>query len=234
MFSVSVADVTSEQREHAKTLQYTLIYSGFDFGTTVFLMLKKLKGALTEDEIKEALRRYNEEFFLLNEWISIALKDWYDNEGLVRYFLGATKRIEVPYYLKWDDEEPEKSINKMRKNQSGRVAINTYGQNSVGLLLKCIYSAMLQDDLIRENTKQHIPIFDAIYMLVRKEHESEISQRIVWMASPIIRHDDFEMQMKLEWKRSEESWGAMAQVDLPNLNGDISGLPEQSPPIYEW
>jgi len=182
---------------------------------------------LDADYLEEMLNKYAETFFMLFEWVNKTVLDWYDDAGYVTYFMGAKKHIPVPEYLKRD-------IEKLAGNKSGRTAINTYGQNSTGLLLKFVYSEMWEDEIIREHTCQHIPIFDAMYMLVDLEHVHEVVQRIDYYATPVLEHDGFQMRMGTDWKASMISWGDMKDIEIPR--GEYQPLNEEgrTPRTYSW
>jgi DNA polymerase I-like protein with 3'-5' exonuclease and polymerase domains len=216
---VSIDEVGAEQREMAKTLSYNLIYSGFNIGITRANILKK-RLDLTEDKISEALEKYQEVFFCLFGFVKKAVVDWFQNLGYMSYFLGAKKFIPVPAYFKC---EP----NKMLNSKEGRLCINTYGQNSVGLLLKCVYSNMFRNTVVREHTFQHIPIFDSMNFLVDTKYLDSVMRIVNEYATPVIEHDNFEIRMKVSWKLSTKSWGELKRIEIPEI-------PDNEAIIYEW
>ena len=203
---IPIDEINYDQREMAKTLSYNLVYSGFNIGITRANILKK-RPDLTEDKITEALEKYQEIFFCLFGWVKKAVVDWFENEGYFSYFMGAKKFIPVPAYFKCD---PDKMLN----SKQGRLCINTYGQNSVGLLLKYVYSDMFKNSIIRECTSQHIPIFDAMSFLVEIKKLDYVMKTIHEYATPVIEHDGFDIQMKVDWKLSIKSWGDMKKIDF--------------------
>lgn len=208
---IPMEDITPEQRELAKTVSFQLIYSGFNLGMTKANILKKMP-ELGEDQVSDALDKYQETFFCLFNWVNQVVLDWYNEGGYFSYFMGAKKFIPVPAYFKPDSK-------KILSSKEGRVCVNTYGQNSVGLLLKYTYSKMFQDEEIRNHTSQHIPIFDAMYMLVDTNHLNDVMNKIDYFASPRLLHNDFEVQMAVDWKLSTKSWGEMKKIDFKNNLG---------------
>lgn len=218
VFEVDQDKVTAEQRNLAKTVSFGLIYSGFNIHTTV-VNIRRDHQELDEDYIEEVLNSYSGTFISLFEWANKAVLDWYDNDGVVSYFMGAQKHIPVPEYLKRD-------LEKLANHKTGRVSINTYGQNSVGLLLKFVYSLMYRDEIVRACTSQQVPIFDSMNMLCDISHLYEVVQRVERYATPILRHNEFEMRMRTDWKSSLYSWGEMKSIELPEFIIE--------PIIYEW
>lgn len=207
---IPMEDITPDKREIAKTLSFQLIYSGFNVGMTKANILKK-RPELGEDRVQEALDIYQETFFCLFNWVNQVVLDWFEAEGYLSYFMGAKKFIPVPAYFKADSK-------KILNSKEGRLCVNTYGQNSVGLLLKYVYSNMFRDEEIRNHTSQHIPIFDAMYMLVDTDHLSSIMNKINGYATPKLIHNDFEVRMIADWKLSVKSWGEMKDIEFnPNL-----------------
>ena len=61
---IQLNEVNDGQREMAKTLSYNLIYSGFNIGITRANILKK-RPDLSEDQISEALEKYQEKLRLI-------------------------------------------------------------------------------------------------------------------------------------------------------------------------
>jgi hypothetical protein len=118
------------------------------------------------------------------------------------------KLIMFPDYLK-----PEEDA--LRRSTDGRTALNTYGQNSVGLLLKCYLAEIAKVPMLRQVIKQHLPLFDACTHLVRTDMLSEIQAHLHYLATPVLRRDDFEIQMRVEWKASLRSWGDMSPIPDP-------------------
>jgi hypothetical protein len=212
--SIPIDFVTEEQRNLAKTISFGLIYSGFNIEVAKAIILKKRRD-LSEDRIIEALEKYQETFFSLFNWVKKAVLDWREAEGYITYFRGAKKFISVPSYLPLDSS-PDKLLN----TKQGRLCINTYGQNSIGLLLKHIYSNMFRDDIIRENTWEHIPIFDSMNMLCKVKYLDYIIRTINIYATPIIEHNGFQIQMAIDWKVSDKSWGDMKKIKYENQNKD--------------
>jgi len=220
VFSKQPEGVTKDERELAKTLSYALIYSSFNLDVTAISLLKK-DNTLNEDDLWEVLQKYSETFFGLFSWVKESIINWYENDGMVNYFYGAKKQIRYPDYY-----EPD--LEKLSNSKEGRVAINTYGQNSVGLLLKFVYSNMYQDSIIREHTSQHIPIFDSMNFLVDVNYLDEVVKRIDYFATPVLEHDGFQIRMQTDWKFSTESWGEMKEIDIKLLNED------RDPLVYSW
>lgn len=216
---IPMEDISPEQREMAKTLSYQLIYSGFNTGIAKGNILKKRRD-LNEEKVSEALEKYQEVFFCLFNWVKQAAVDWFQDQGYMTYFMNAKKFINVPAYLPC---EPDKLLN----SHQGRLCINVYGQNSVGLLLKYVMSNMFRDDMVRNNISQIIPVFDAIYMLVNTKVLSQVINKINRFTTPIIKHNDFEIRMRVSWKLSVKSWGEMIKIEAPNSN-DNGAI------IYEW
>lgn len=216
---IPMEDISPEQREMAKTLSYQLIYSGFNTGIAKGNILKKRRD-LNEEKVSEALEKYQEVFFCLFNWVKQAAVDWFQDQGYMTYFMNAKKFINVPAYLPC---EPDKLLN----SHQGRLCINVYGQNSVGLLLKYVMSNMFRDDMVRNNISQIIPVFDAIYMLVNTKVLSQVINKIHRFTTPIIKHNDFEIRMRVSWKLSVKSWGEMIKIEAPNSN-DNGAI------IYEW
>lgn len=206
----SMGEISEKNREDAKTLSYNLIYSGFNIGITKANILKKRKD-LSEEQVSDALERYQEVFFCLFNWVKQAVVDWYINQGYMTYFMGAKKFIPVPSYLPC---EPDKLLN----SKQGRLCINTYGQGSVGLLLKFTYSQMFRDDDVRFNTCEHIPIFDSMNFLVNTNKLDLVMERVDNYATPVLCHKDFNIQMGVDWKLSTKSWGEMTKIKYVNEN----------------
>jgi DNA polymerase-1 len=216
---VPMEDITPDQRELAKTVSFQLIYSGFNLGMTRSNILRK-RPDLDEDQVSDALDKYQETFFCLFNWVNKTVIDWFNNEGYLTYFMGAKKFIPVPIYFKEDSK-------KILNSKEGRLCVNTKPQNSVGLLLKYVISNMFRDEEVRNYISQIIPIFDAIYILVDTDHLYSVMGKINRFATPVLRHDNFEMKMAVDWKLSLESWGDMHKIDFnPSSNGDSL--------IYEW
>lgn len=219
LYDISMDDVSPEQRNLSKLLSFSLIYSGFDLDTCRSIVFKRSGGTLEMDQIDAALTRYQEEFHGLFDWVTDALMRWHQSGGEVRYLFGARKLIRYPDYLKAD-------LTALRKSRSGRVAINTYGQNSVGLLLKYVLASIYRDSFLRETTSQYIPIFDALAMLVQTQHVGIVHKHLNRIATPILRFEGFEIQMKAEWKIGIESWGQSHLINYVPPNSD--------PIILEW
>jgi len=219
LYDIPMEAVSSKQRDLAKIISYALIYSGFDLDTTRAIVFRKSNGTLDMAAIDEALQRYQQEFSGLFDWVGQALNDWFQHGGEVRYLLGARKVIRFPDYQKPD-------LDSLRRSRHGRVAINTYGQNSIGLLLKWAYAQIYRDPFLREHTTQHIPVFDAMSMLVTTEHLAEVQQRLADIVTPVLRFNGYEIQMKAEWKLGVESWGQSKTLDLPGRS--------DNPRILEW
>lgn len=219
LYNIPMEDVTSKQRDLAKIISYALIYSGFDLDTTRAIVFRKSNGTLDMAAIDEALQRYQQEFHGLFDWVSTALVDWFQHAGEVRYLFGARKVIRYPDYQRPD-------LDSLRRSKYGRVAVNTYGQNSIGLLLKWAYAQIFRDDFLRDNTTQHIPVFDAMSMLVTTAHIGEIFERLNRIVTPVLRFNGFEVQMKAEWKIGLESWGQASLLDVPARAAD--------PIVLEW
>lgn len=207
---ISIEEVSSDKRELAKTISYNLIYSGFNVEITKGMILKKRRD-LNPDLVAEALEKYRETFFCLFNWVKQAVVDWYNNQGYMTYFMRAKKFIGVPAYLPC---EPDKLLN----SHPGRLCINTYGQNSVGLLLKYTYSKMFNNSIIREHTSQHLQVFDSMNMLVDTEYLGYVIRAIDEYITPVIQYDGFEVQMAVDWKVSVKSWGEMQKIDYSNSN----------------
>lgn len=214
---VSIEEVNGDQREMAKTLSYNLIYSGFNIPITKNNILKKRRD-LTEDQVSEALEKYQETFFCLFNWVKQAAVDWHINQGFMTYFMRAKKFISVPGYLPC---EPDKILN----SYPGRLCINTYGQGSVGLLLKYVYSNMFVNPVVREHTCQHIPIFDGFYCLVDTECLDIVMDAIHRYTTPTLIHEEFNIKMAVDWKLSTKSWGDMKSIEYSGKESDI---------IYSW
>lgn len=213
LYDVPMEEVTSKQRDLAKIISYALIYSGFDLDTTRAIVFRKSNGTLGMDAIDDALQRYQQEFHGLFDWVGTALVDWFQHAGEVRYLFGARKVIHYPDYQKPD-------LDSLRRSRHGRVAINTYGQNSIGLLLKWVYAQIYRDPFLRQNTTQHIPVFDAMSMLVTTAHLGEVHARLNQFVTPVLRYNGFEIQMKAEWKLGLESWGKSHTLNLPGQAAD--------------
>ena len=204
MFGIAENQVTKIQRDAAKTFQYALIYSGFDLHTAAAIIMTK-NSDLEKTFVDETLQKYAATFNDLFKWVGDTLFDWYDNNGTVTYLLGAKKTIPVSSYLKRD-------LPRLRSDKGGRTAINTYGQNSVGLLLKVVYSQMLADSDIRENTRQHIPLFDAMYMLVRTSELGRVAKKINRLARVVLQFEGRSIQMAAEYSTSTVSWGDLEKT----------------------
>jgi hypothetical protein len=209
---IPIDTITEDQRNLAKTISFGLIYSGFNIEIAKSIILKKRRD-LSEDKILEALEKYQETFFSLFNWVKKAVLDWREAGGYVTYFMGAKKFILVPNYL-----PPDCSPDKLLNTKQGRLCINTYGQNSIGLLLKYIYSNMFQNCIIRENTWEHIPIFDSMNMLCKVQYLDYIIRTIDMYATPILQHSGFEIQMAIDWKMSDKSWRNMKKIKYNPLN----------------
>lgn len=218
------ADVTDDMREVSKVIIYAAPYSGFDIPSTVSNAVKKahLKGiALTNEEAERTMVRIIETYSALYEWTGRALLSWYDSGGWIAYFMNQRRRIIYPDYLKRDVDGA------LRRSTDGRTAINGYGQNSVGLLLKFYMAGIWNDPFLRANTRQHLPLFDAHLCLAKTEHVAEIHRRLHALATPVLRHNGFEIRMKADWKGSLTSWGDLRKLPAPDL-GDLQ------PPVYAW
>ncbi|CAK0780322.1 hypothetical protein CCP3SC15_730007 [Gammaproteobacteria bacterium] len=219
------ADVTDDMREVSKVIVYAAPYSGFDIPSTVSNAVKKatLKGIpLTKQEAETTLLRIINTFDRLYAWTGEALLDWYDSHGEVAYLLNARRKIIYPDYLKRD-------LDKLRQSQDGRTAINCYGQNSVGLLLKLFMSNIYKDPFLREHTRQHLPLFDAHTCLVRTKHLADVQRRLHSLATPILRCNDFEVRMAVDWKGSLKSWGDLRKLPTPDESDE-----KYTPPEYTW
>lgn len=223
MYGIPMDQVTEKQRDLAKILSYALIYSGFDVESTLSIVMKKAK-ELTKEQVTEALNRYIAAFQDLFEWTGRALLDWHDSNGWVSYFMGQRKQILYPDYLKREEGA-------LRRSTPGRTAINTYGQNSVGLLLKAYLSQVYRTPFLRQNLTQHLPLFDACTHLCRTENLLEVQDHLSWLAQPLLRHNGFEVQMKADWKASLVSWGDMVKIDSPVATRDPWLLTWDSQPM---
>lgn len=207
IYMCDLESVTPEQRNIAKTLIFALIYSGFDFQTTLFNALND-DNKLKREDVEYALQRIQTEYNTLFNWVGVALRSWYESDGNVHYLMGAYKHVEVSEWLKPD-------LEKLKKDKNGRVAINTYGQNSVGLLLKRAYSKIYRDSVLRASTHCHIPMFDAMYMHVDTNRLLEVSKRMAQVVNVTLRHMGREITMEAEFNSSVRSWGAMLPVEVP-------------------
>lgn len=205
---IPMEEVSETKREAAKTLSFNLIYSGFNIGITKGNVLKKRRD-LSEEQVTDALEKYQEVFFCLFNWVKQAVVDWYLNQGYMTYFMGAKKFISIPSYLPC---EPDKLLN----SKQGRLCINTYGQGSVGLLLKYVYSNMFRDKVVRFNTSEHIPIFDSMNFLVDTKQLDSVMEKVDNYATPVLCHNNFSIQMAIDWKLSTKSWGDMKKIKYCN------------------
>jgi len=206
-------------RDLAKMESYAFIYSGFNVSTTRTNLIDEMSH-LDPAMIDRGLQRYQEVFSRLFEWAREASLKWFHNDGAISYFLNAQRSIPVPGWMKPDAD-------KIMGHKSGRTAINAYGQQSVGLLCKCVLHHMLKSDLVRTNIDQVLPLFDAIYMLCDVDKVHAITQEMEKFATPILRFEGREIRMKADWKASTESWGAVKHID-------IEPTPEQDAHVYEW
>lgn len=220
MYGKPMEDVTEQERDLAKIISYALIYSGFDFDSTISNVVKKAPW-LTREQVVAALQKYVEEFHMLFDWTGRALLDWYDAEGNVAYLYGQRKKILFPDYLKREDGP-------LRRNTQGRVAINTYGQNSVGLLLKMFLAKLRADAYLHQNTRQHIPLFDAHSCQVKTTEVLGVQRQLHHLATPILRLNGFEIRMKADWKASLTSWGDLKKIPVP------AGVDQINPWVLEW
>lgn len=212
-FGIPVDQVTHEQREIAKMASYAWLYSAADLNATTANVMAKaphLKKADVEDFLKKYMAAFPEFF----QWVDQALLDWYDAGGWVSYLYNAKKRIQPADYLKRD-------IDGLRRSKQGRVAINTYGQNSVGLLLKFFLNEVAEDDFLADRITQVIPVFDAAYCLVPTVDAAECLQRLHHFATPQLTLDDFSVRFQADWKASATSWG------------ELRSLPDAAQPITQ-
>jgi len=207
LFDKDISDVGKLEREDAKTFQYELIYSGFDINVAGNSFINKYPKC---DQVKvwEYLNKYKEIFFQLFNWVSSAVMEWYDNEGVVRYFMGAEKKIQVPPYFRGYD------IHRLLSSKPGRIAINTYGQNSVGLFMKMILSEIYKNKEVYSSCSQFIPVFDAIYFLCESDKSNKVIEFIDSVAGGIIEDEGFSVAMNCDWMVSFNSWGDMNRIDI--------------------
>lgn len=219
MYGIDPETVTEERRNLSKIVSYALIYSGFDLDTTRAIVFRKANGSLTMQQIDEALALYQERFHKLFDWVNESLTSWFQSGGEVRYMLGSRKLVRYPDYQRAD-------LDALRRSKPGRTAINTYGQNSVGLLLKKVYSHIWRNPVLRDNMLEHIPVFDAMSMLVRTEKLGEVLEHLQPLVTPLFRFDGFEIQMKADWKIGLRSWGELQKLDLPARSAN--------PLVIEW
>ena len=210
--------VTKQQREVSKVLWYALIYSGFDIDSCISSAYKSAKGTISTDDLKSTLDIMLSEFSSLMPWATQTLFDYWDNEGRVYYLLNQSRKIIYPDYLKREEKA-------LRKSKEGRIAINTIGQASVGLLLKLLIAGIQKDEWLSSIIKQPIPLFDALYFLTKTETCAEVQAKVDCLATPVLRLDGFEIRMRTEWSASLVSWGDMKSIPDPIL---------QEPRIFSW
>jgi len=208
--NISIEDVNPTNREIAKAISFNLIYSGFNAKITMANILKK-RPDLDEDQVSDMLDKYQSTFFCLFNWVKKSVLDWRDNAGYMTYFMGAKKFIPVPKYVTADCD-PDKLL----YTKQGRLCINTFGQNSVGLLLKSVCSKIFSNALLREKTTQYIPLFDSLSFLADTENLDYILRAVDEYATPIITHDGFEISMKVDWSISDKSWGDLKKFEYVN------------------
>lgn len=220
-FGVPPEVISKEQREIAKMASYAWIYSAGDINATTANVLAKAPH-LKRPDVEDFLRKYMAAFPEFFQWIDQALYDWYDNGGMVHYLWGAPKRILPPDYLKRD-------IEGLRRSRQGRVAINTFGQNSVGLLLKACIDQIARDDFLQNRVTQLIPMFDALYLCIPTHDAAEALSRLHRLASPVLRLNDFEIQFSPDWKGSVHSWGELRDLPTELLPAKI-----EDPWVVAW
>lgn len=236
LLEIPLDQVDHNKRELAKILQYALIYSGFNYEQTALNVLRKAhqRGIPTSlEEIKRALAQYAQTFHGVDAFVKQALFDWHGSGGNVHYLLNQRKSIPFADYLKPDEGS-------LRRDKKGRIAVNTYGQNSVGLLLKMYLSAIRRDPDLHAFTNpshppqarypiaQHIPLFDACTHLIRTQDLQPVLERLHYYATPILRHDGFEIRMKADWKASLYSWGDLRKIEQPQ------NCPDDAAWIIAW
>jgi len=202
----SPESISDLEREVYKTGTYALIYSSFDFDTAKKAIRRELPH-ITAAQLDNFELQYRATFSVLLNWVAKAQRDWFMEGGQVHYYLGALRNLPYPEHFKYSPEN-------VGKNKQARVAINTYGQNSIGLMMKQFYSGLKRNRFLRANTAQHIPIFDAAYMLANTEHLGKILEELNVLATPIISHNGNQVRMRADWKYSTTSWGEMKHLEL--------------------
>ena len=209
LFEIPIDEVTPDQRKLSKLVQYGLVYSGFDIPATTASILRD-ESSLDKDQVMKALSRYQKVYNKLFDWVEDAVFKWYDKDGEVEYFLGETRMIPITPNL------PRKA-DMLRADKNARVAINTYGQNSVGLLLKLVLAGIKNTSILRESTSQYIQVFDSLNFLVETKYIKEVFGALSTLVTPELEHDGFKIRMAVDWKLSSESWGDMRELNTSRL-----------------
>lgn len=201
-------------RELAKTLTFAFIYSSFDIKVAAAIVMSE-RPDMDEAVVVAALEKYIATFRIAFDWVQTALATWAQGDQTVTYAFGGRKWLECPPYLK-----PES----YGSHQSGRTAINTYGQNSVGLLLKHTMAHLAKQEAFPQHTTEYIPVFDALYFKCSTTHLAEVMKELHHAVTPVLslhpenhwyKEGAFSIQMKAEFKVSCKSWGEVQTVKCP-------------------
>lgn len=219
-FDVAFDDVTPAQREDAKTLTFALVYSSFDLNVAAAIAIKRNKN-LNASFLESALIRYLETFHKLHTWVKTTQMQWATSGHCkVSYAFHAPKKVQMAEYQK---------LESIGTSEAGRVAINTFGQNSVGLLFKKFLQGFRKHEVVRAHTTSYIPVFDALYFRVDTLKIAEVMDLLLKEAAPTLVLDrppvlegqeNFSIQMKADFSASLFSWGTCGKIKPPRQVAD--------------
>lgn len=215
MMAFNLADVrlvTPELRELAKLLTFAFIYSSFDVNVAKAIIQNK-KPDVDLNLLETALHNYIDAFRVTFDWVKEAQLAWGGTQ-IVEYAYFSRKKVERPEYVKQEN---------LGQHESGRVAVNTYGQNSIGILLKKVITSLATDPLgiFQEKTDSMIPLFDALYFKADLQSLHDVMLVLESYIAPKLtlhpknywyREGAFSITLKYEVKTSLKSWGEVGKT----------------------
>ena len=166
---ISPEQVTDADREASKTISYSFAYTAFTPEVAAATAVSKL--GIDKDEAMNLALSILQQYPDLVQWAEDEIYEWFDNEGWYTYLCNLRKHEPIPLHI-------PREINKLRPTQSARIVVNQVAQNSIGVLLKLVLSAMSRDEVLAPNAHNVIQTFDAIGFNTPTESLPQVVRRL--------------------------------------------------------
>lgn len=160
LFGVSIANVSYEQRQLAKRINFSILY-----GLTPYGLSKDL--GIGMSEARSYLDRYQEQYPRVFTWMQEVITDARQT-GFVRTYMGRVRRV------------PElREANKMLYQQGCRVAVNTVAQGTAAELVKmgmiAVHKTLIDMDA---RAKMVLQVHDEVIIEVDRAESAQIKDMV--------------------------------------------------------
>ncbi|MGM0508245.1 MAG: DNA polymerase I [Fusobacteriota bacterium] len=159
LFDKDPEDVTSSERDHAKVVNFSIVY-----GKTPYGLSKELD--ISVSEAATYIEKYFNQYSRVDEFITEIVKDA-EEKGYVETMFGRKRQI-----------SSINSKNKNRKNQAERMAVNTVIQGTAADILKIVMVEIFEKIKDKDDIKMLLQVHDELIFEVKDEKLEEYSKLI--------------------------------------------------------